>query len=225
VPTTNIRRTGARLPKWNGENPPQFKLRLSRPGLDALKASQGKEMEEAPGSDETLELIKQRSAPAVLILGPGNRLLYANEQAQKIFKDLNKIPAEVRKVCDHIRTSAADAPFASPGMNCEVFRGPGENVYLLRGFPMGETAAGPLQIMVLAEKVTERSAVNLKKAREGFGLSDREIDVVTLLSQGLSNKEISSKLYVSEHTVKDHLKSIARKLGADSRAGIIAILK
>ncbi len=223
--TTNIRRTGARLPKWNGEDPLQLKLRLSGPGLDALKNPQGMSAETAPFSDDTLELIKQRAAPAVLILGPGNRLLYANEQAQQIFKDLNKIPAGVRKVCDKIRTSAADAPFASPGMDCEIFRGPGEDVYSLRGFPMGEPANAPLHVMVLVEKVAERGAINLKRAREGFGLSDREIDVVTLLSQGLGNKEISAKLYVSEHTVKDHLKSIARKLGADSRASIIAILK
>jgi len=79
--------------------------------------------------------------------------------------------------------------------------------------------------MVLVERVVERGPINLKKAKTQFGLSDREIEVVTLLAQGLCNKEIGAKLYVSEHTVKGHLKNITRKVGADSRGNIIAILK
>ena len=51
------------------------------------------------------------------------------------------------------------------------------------------------------------------------------IEVVTLLAHGLCNKEIGAKLWVSEQTLKGHLKNISRKVGADSRGNIIAILK
>ena len=79
--------------------------------------------------------------------------------------------------------------------------------------------------MVLVEKVVEQRALNLKKAKTRFGLSCREIEVVMLVAQGFSNKEIGCRLFVSEHTVKDHLKNIMRKLDASSRSEIIAILK
>jgi DNA-binding NarL/FixJ family response regulator len=49
--------------------------------------------------------------------------------------------------------------------------------------------------------------------------------VVALVANGLANKEIGSKLFVSEHTMKDHIKNIMRKMSASSRSEIIAILK
>lgn len=52
-------------------------------------------------------------------------------------------------------------------------------------------------------------------------LSAREKDVVRLLAKGLSNKEISGKLFISPHTVITHRKNITRKLNIKSVAGLI----
>jgi two-component system, NarL family, response regulator LiaR len=52
-----------------------------------------------------------------------------------------------------------------------------------------------------------------------FGLTARESDVAAFLAKGCSNREIADALFVSEHTVKTHLKSIFRKTGVASRAG------
>lgn len=49
-------------------------------------------------------------------------------------------------------------------------------------------------------------------------LTERELDVLALVSDGLSNREIGSALGISEHTVKFHLASIFGKLGASTRA-------
>ncbi len=51
-------------------------------------------------------------------------------------------------------------------------------------------------------------------------LSAREIDVLKLLVQGYSNKEVSSKLFISTHTVISHRKNISRKLNIKSVAGL-----
>ena len=48
-------------------------------------------------------------------------------------------------------------------------------------------------------------------------LSDREATVLRLLATVLTTREIASELFVSQNTLKTHLKSIYRKLGADSR--------
>ncbi|MGE7977382.1 response regulator [Psychrobacillus sp. NPDC093200] len=48
-------------------------------------------------------------------------------------------------------------------------------------------------------------------------LSVRELEVLQLVAKGLSNKEISETLFISEHTVKSHLKNILSKLHLDNR--------
>ncbi|KHD84933.1 response regulator transcription factor [Bacillus ginsengihumi] len=48
-------------------------------------------------------------------------------------------------------------------------------------------------------------------------LSARELEVLQLVAKGLSNREIAENLYISEHTVKSHLKNILSKLHLDNR--------
>lgn len=47
--------------------------------------------------------------------------------------------------------------------------------------------------------------------------TEREIEVLHLLLQGLNNKEISQKLFISNHTTKAHVASIYKKLGVANR--------
>ncbi|WP_137389343.1 LuxR C-terminal-related transcriptional regulator [Rhodoligotrophos defluvii] len=54
-------------------------------------------------------------------------------------------------------------------------------------------------------------------------LTAREAEVVRLLSQGLSNKNIARKLELSEGTVKIHLHNVYRKLNVDSRTALVSI--
>lgn len=54
-------------------------------------------------------------------------------------------------------------------------------------------------------------------------LSDREIDVLDLLVEGLSNKQIANKLILSEHTVKAHISRIFIKLDAESRTEVAVL--
>ena len=50
-----------------------------------------------------------------------------------------------------------------------------------------------------------------------YGISIREREIIPLLNQGLSNREIAEKLFVSLATVKTHLHNIYEKTGAKSR--------
>jgi len=54
-------------------------------------------------------------------------------------------------------------------------------------------------------------------------LTPREIEVLRLLAKGLGNKEIASRLEISEHTVKFHVASIMGKLGAGSRTEAVTL--
>ena len=48
-------------------------------------------------------------------------------------------------------------------------------------------------------------------------LTPRELEVLKLLACGLTNEEIARRLVISEHTVKNHISSIYRKLSTDDR--------
>ena len=52
---------------------------------------------------------------------------------------------------------------------------------------------------------------------EELGLSKREVEVLELLAQGLSNQEIADKLFVSLNTTKTHISSIYAKMGVSRR--------
>ena len=54
-------------------------------------------------------------------------------------------------------------------------------------------------------------------ADDDHGLSERELTILRALARGLTNKEIGRELWVSEQTVKFHLRNIYRKLGISSR--------
>jgi len=51
-------------------------------------------------------------------------------------------------------------------------------------------------------------------------LSAREREILELLANGLTNREIAAALYISPHTVKNHVSSIYRKLGVDDRTRV-----
>lgn len=56
---------------------------------------------------------------------------------------------------------------------------------------------------------------------EPIVLSEREIEVITMIAEGLTNIEISEKLFLSKHTVNTHRKNIMAKLGVKNTAGIV----
>lgn len=55
------------------------------------------------------------------------------------------------------------------------------------------------------------------------GMTRREVEVLSLVAEGLSNKQIAARLVVSEHTVHRHLANIYVRLGVSSRAAAVAL--
>ncbi|MCE6998368.1 LuxR C-terminal-related transcriptional regulator [Saccharothrix sp. S26] len=87
------------------------------------------------------------------------------------------------------------------------------------------------QLLALAEQISKLAPVEgqsamcgRKAARAQF--TEREKNVVDLLTQGMSNRTIARALDISERTVKNHLNSIFHKLGvADRTQAVIALMR
>lgn len=55
----------------------------------------------------------------------------------------------------------------------------------------------------------------------GVNISEREMEIIKLIAEGLSNKEVADKLFISTHTVTTHRKNIMAKLGVNNTAGLV----
>ena len=76
-------------------------------------------------------------------------------------------------------------------------------------------------IIMAPEVRANRTAVGDPPAQPVESLTPREIQVLELLAEGLSNKAIASSLHISDQTVKFHVASIAGKLGAVNRTDAV----
>jgi DNA-binding CsgD family transcriptional regulator len=75
------------------------------------------------------------------------------------------------------------------------------------------------QAMRLAHEAV--AALEDELQRRSSGLTDREVEVLHLLADGLSNAEIAERLVLSERTVHAHLRSIFDKLGVNTRTAAV----
>jgi DNA-binding NarL/FixJ family response regulator len=90
----------------------------------------------------------------------------------------------------------------------------------VRAVAAGETLLAPAITRRLIEDFCNGPAPGTPVADAAGGLSERELGVVRLVAQGLSNAEIAARLYLSEATVKSHIVRILAKLGLRDRVQV-----
>src|SRR3989454_10261353 len=94
---------------------------------------------------------------------------------------------------------------------------PARIVEFLRGAAHGEAALSGAVARRLLEQGREGSRGTGVPDEIAAALSARELEVLLLLDEHLSTDEIAKRLFISEHTVRSHVKSLLRKLGVSSR--------
>jgi DNA-binding NarL/FixJ family response regulator len=98
----------------------------------------------------------------------------------------------------------------------------GAHGYLSKTLPARELVAaleaGHAGEMIVSEAPARaRSAVGLDWPGRGEGLSDRESEILALITQGKSNAEVAALTYLSPNTVKSYIRTIYRKIDVGSR--------
>ena len=89
---------------------------------------------------------------------------------------------------------------------------------LLRIVPL-ESYAHPFA-SIMIESFGHRGS--LEKAAKAYGLTKREVEILSCVAQGMSNAEIGDGLYIAHSTVADHIKSLMRKTHTSKRIHLLS---
>jgi DNA-binding NarL/FixJ family response regulator len=96
----------------------------------------------------------------------------------------------------------------------------------VRSVANGEGVCPPVLCLALFEELAKQKAQPTNFfVRHGLGLTRREQQLVHMISDGLTNKEIAGQLGLSEQTVKNHIHRMLRKLGASDRLSAVELCR
>ena len=75
--------------------------------------------------------------------------------------------------------------------------------------------------MLTLEDAPVFHSINAAELKKKFGLTKREIEIISYIVKGYANKDIADTLYISEGTVKNHLKNIFFKTRVKNRTSLV----
>ena len=174
--------------------------------------------------------LKTSERVAVYAFSVAGRLLYLNERAQTLSAALtdgagtSQVPAEITRLCQdvaHAIRCHGDL-LGSAHVRREARRG--QSLLILKGFtiPGPQSDRGPL-ILVLADLATPALDPEQMDC-EGFGLTTREHDVLTLLGHGITTQEIATQLGITEQAAEEQVHALMRKANVTSRTAVLTEL-
>ena len=99
----------------------------------------------------------------------------------------------------------------------------GARGYMLKSMPPKDLMEGIRQVHAGKKRIPPQLAAQLAEHLSDEALTVREIEVLRQIAEGNRNRDIGEKLFITEETVKVHIKHIMEKLGASDRTQAIAI--
>jgi ATP/maltotriose-dependent transcriptional regulator MalT len=109
----------------------------------------------------------------------------------------------------------------------EIYGGLVAAVFAAVGIWLGRKLTRHTETVVVREVVVEAPVefVRDQEKVESLGITPRELEILRLIADGLSNKEIAARVFVSENTVKTHSSRVFDKLGARRRTQAVQLGK
>jgi DNA-binding NarL/FixJ family response regulator len=99
-------------------------------------------------------------------------------------------------------------------------------VEAVRAVRQGEAVCPPRLCLTLFKYVASgRNSLPNLRTKAQMGLTRREQQLVPLIAQGYTNKEIASHLHLSEQTVKNHIHRILQRIGASDRLAVVEMVR
>jgi len=107
----------------------------------------------------------------------------------------------------------------------EIYGGLVAATFAALGIWLGLKLTRPREVVVVKEVPSGGPFVLNSGMVEQLAITPRELEILDLIAQGLSNREIAGKLFVSENTVKTHSSRLFDKLGARRRTQAVQLGK
>ena len=109
----------------------------------------------------------------------------------------------------------------------EIYGGLTAATFAVLGIWLGLKLTGTKERVVVKEVLVPagKPFVPNERKREDLGITRREFEILELIAQGMSNREIAGRLYVSENTIKTHSSRVFDKLGAKRRTQAVQLGK
>lgn len=195
--------------------------RLLRDGIHSiLKAHKDIIIIAASGDGKHTLLKIKELKPNVILLDLGLRSqnsLHVVEIVKKDFPDAKII------VMDLAPVQADILQYVKAGANGFILKDASLNDFLItiRTVADGSTVLPPLLVDSLFSQIVDHAVREGKtKLKEAVRMTAREREVIVLLGEGLTNKEIAQKIHVSTFTIKSHIHNIMEKLALHTRLEI-----
>jgi DNA-binding NarL/FixJ family response regulator len=184
-----------------------------RSGLKALLATKPdiEVVAEAASGEEALVLV-ERHSPAVVMM---DLAMGAGMDGIEAIKELRRRHARQAIIVFTTYDSDADIVRAvDAGAMGYLLKdaSPGEIFAAVRGAVLGKSVMSAPVASRLFQQLRDPDAI----------LTPREAELLSLLTEGLSNRELGQRLFISQATVKTHLAHIYAKLGVETRSAAIA---
>ena len=195
--------------------------RLLRDGILAILKPQKDIVIIAASGDgkDTLVKIKQLK-PNVVLLDLGLRSQNSLRVVEIVKKDF---PEAKIIVMDLAPVQADILQYVKAGANGFILKDASLNEFLItiRTVSEGATVLPPLLVDSLFSQIVDHAVREGKlKLNGAVKMTKREREVIALLGEGMSNKEIGQKMHVSTYTVKSHIHNIMEKLALHTRLEI-----
>ena len=195
--------------------------RLLRDGIHSiLKAHKDIVIIATSGDGKNTLLKIKELKPNVILLDLGLRSqnsLHVVEIVRKDFPDAKII------IMDLAPVQADILQYVKAGANGFILKDASLNDFLItiRTVAEGSTVLPPLLVDSLFSQIVDHAVREGKtKLKESVRMTAREREVIVLLGDGLTNKEIAQKIRVSTYTVKSHIHNIMEKLALHTRLEI-----
>jgi len=162
--------------------------------------------------------------PGILVLDPEGRAVSATSEAAAWLDEIESslardtrgalpVPVEANAYASQVRAAMDGALETVPRARIRTSTG----VWLLMH---GSILQGTDNLAVVIEPAKGGDVAPL--IVEAYGLTQRELDVTRAIARGLGTSEMAEHLFISQHTVRDHVKSVFEKTGVSSRGELVA---
>lgn len=180
---------------------------------------------------ERLEALVETSPAAIVTVDERGFIELANRAAVELMAPRdgkligNPVAAFLPELHHALRWE--EAPQFRASMQCRGHRGNGESFTADVWFSTYKEGTNPKLAAIIAEVTEETDAANSNPSpsehQERVPLTDREMDVLRSLVQGFANKEIASRMEVSESTIKNTLQQLFAKTNVRTRAQLVRV--